>query len=429
MEGVIILLVFAVVIILGVPIGNAIGIATVVGYLLLRNSLIIIPQKMFMGVNSFTYLCIPFFVLASDIMTDGGITRAILNFCDKFIGHICGGLAHVNVVASAFFAGITGSATADAVGLGKLEIDMMREAGYPDDFSAGITAASAILGPIIPPSNSMILYATIAGNIPVVMLFLGGIVPGLIIAALLMAYCYYVSKKKKYPVTGKRAKLKDILRAFISCFPALLMPIIILGGILSGLFTATESAAIAIVYAVFVTKFVYRTFNYKKFILNLINAAKTTCVVYFIIAISSAMGWVITVLRVPQTAAAFVLTFADSAFTFLIFANLLLLVIGMLLDLAPAVMIMAPILIPIAVSYGVDPLHFGIIVCINLTIGLISPPIGMTLFVTSGVANITLERMYKAIIPFFLVEAVALAVITFCPDMVLFIPRLMGYGG
>lgn len=199
--------------------------------------------------------------------------------------------------------------------------------------------------------------------------------------------------------------------------------------ILSGLFTATESAAIAVVYAVFVTKFVYRTFNYKKFILNLINAAKTTCVVYFIIAISSAMGWVITVLRVPQTAAAFVLTFADSAFTFLIFANLLLLVIGMLLDLAPAVMIMAPILIPIAVSYGVDPLHFGIIVCINLTIGLISPPIGMTLFVTSGVANITLERMYKAIIPFFLVEAVALAVITFCPDMVLFIPRLMGYGG
>lgn len=196
MEGVIILLVFAVVIILGVPIGNAIGIATVVGYLLLRNSLIIIPQKMFMGVNSFTYLCIPFFVLASDIMTDGGITRAILNFCNKFIGHICGGLAHVNVVASAFFAGITGSATADAVGLGKLEIDMMREAGYPDDFSAGITAASAILGPIIPPSNSMILYATIAGNIPVVMLFLGGIVPGLIIAALLMAYCYYVSKKK-----------------------------------------------------------------------------------------------------------------------------------------------------------------------------------------------------------------------------------------
>lgn len=429
MEAIAILVLFVVCILIGMSIANAIGFTTLVAFLILGSSISIIPQKMFMGVNQFTFLCIPFFVLAADIMTDGGITRQILDFCNQLVGHVSGGLAHVNILASALFAGITGSATADAVGLGSLEIKMMTEAGYGRDFSAGITAASAIIGPIIPPSNAMIIYATVAGNVSVITLFMAGIVPGILIAITLIALCWLLAKRNHYPKADHRASWGSIGKSLVKTFPALLMPAIILGGILTGTFTATEAAAVSVVYAVVVTKFLYHRFNLKNFYRSLVSTAKTTCVVYFIIAVASSMGWAITVLRIPQALAGFTMQYASNRYLFLLFANLLLLVIGMLLDQAPAILLMAPILTPMAVQFGVDPVHFGIIVVVNLCIGLISPPIGMTLFVTSGVAGISLERMYRSILPFFLVEVGTLAIITYMPDLVLLVPRLFGYGG
>jgi len=427
MTGLLILILFIAVIIIGVPIGSAIGFTTMISFLLLGGNIEVIPQKLFSGVNNFTFLCIPFFVLAAEIMADGGITRNILNFCNNLIGHIRGGLAHVNILASCFFAGITGSATADAVGLGTLEIKMMDEGGYPHDFSAGITAASAIIGPIIPPSNAMIIYATIAGNVSVVSLFLGGVLPGLLIGLSLMILCYFISKKNNYPVNPKRASIKMIVRSFIDTFPALMMPVIILGGILSGLFTATESAAIAVLYAILVNKFILKTFSWRKLYENILSTAKMTSVVFFIIAVASAMGWAITVLRVPQSLAAFFVQYASNKYAFLIFANILLLIVGMLLDQAPALLIMVPILLPVAASFSIHPIHFAMIVTINLCIGLISPPIGMTLFVTSSVAKISLMRMYRAILPFLFVEIVVLFIITFVPQISLFIPSLFGF--
>lgn len=427
MISLLLLVLFIVLILVGVPIGFAMGGATIVGFYLLGGNLQIIPTKMFTGIDNFTFMAIPLFVLASDIMSAGNITKRIVLFCDQLVGHVSGGLAHVNVLASMLFAGITGSATADAAGLGAIELEMMKEGGYDRNFSAGITAASAIIGPIIPPSMAMIIYAVVAGNVSVVSLFLGGIFPGIVLGLALILVSYYMAKKHHYPKKSQRSSLSEIGKSFIGTLPATIMPIIIMGGILLGVFTATEAAAVAVLYAIIVAKFVLKTFEFRDLGGCLVRTAKTTAVVLFIIAVASGMGWVITALQIPQKVSAFFLAYANSKIIFLLMANLLLLVVGTMLDLAPALLIMVPVLLPVAREFGVDPIHFGVMVSVNLCIGLVTPPVGMTLFVTSNVAKISLSNMYKAILPFLGIEIVILMLITYLPAITLTIPRLFGY--
>jgi tripartite ATP-independent transporter DctM subunit len=422
----IILLFFIVTMLIGLPVLFSMGITSIFAFGILGGNLQIIPLKMFTGVDNFVYLAIPLFILASEIMTTGGITQRIVHFCNNLVGHITGGLAYVNILASIFFAGISGSATADAAGLGKIEIDMMETAGYPKKFAASTTAASAIIGPIIPPSTIMIIYAVVAGNVSVSEMFLAGFVPGLLIGIAEIFTVFIVAKKNSYPKSEKIAKLKEIWTSFIQTLPSLLLPIIIIAGIVSGVFTATESAAVAVLYALLVTKFILKTLNWKDFYQALVNTAKTTANVMVIIAISTAMAWVITALRIPQTVTTFFLNYANSTLLFLLFVNFLLLLVGMLLDQSPALLIMVPILLPVAIQFGIDPLHFGIVVIINLCVGLVTPPVGMTLFVTSNVAKLKLTHMYTGILIYLPALFITLLMITFIPSLTTWLPSVIG---
>jgi tripartite ATP-independent transporter DctM subunit len=379
---------------------------------------------MFTGIDIFTFLAIPLFILAGQIMNASEISKRILTFSNNLVGHITGSLSLVNVLASMLFAGLTGSAVSDAAGLGSIEIPMMLKGGYDLDFSAAITAASAVLGPIIPPSVVMILYAIIAGNVSVSDMFLAGYIPGILLGLSLMVVCYFISKKKKYPKKEHRAGLKEMIISFYQTLPALFMPIIILGGILSGVFTATESAAIAVLYAIIVAIFFLKTLKFRDLPSIFLETAKTTSSVLFIVAVSTVLAWILTVMQLPQRMAAYFLSYANTTFLFLLFSNILLLITGCLLDLTAGLIIMVPILSPVATLLGINPLHFGMVVVLNLCIGLITPPVGMVLFVTSNVAKISLGRIFKAIMPFVVVEILVLFLITYVPVLTTFVPKL-----
>lgn len=420
----ILLIAFIAILIMGIPIGFAMGFMTMTGFSLTGNDLIIIPQKMFSGIDNFTYLCIPLFILASELMSNCRLTEDIVDFCNTLVGHIKGGLAHVNVLASMLFAGVSGSATADATGIGKVEMDMMSKAGYTKEYAASVTAASAIIGPIIPPSNIMIIYAVCAGNVSVMTMFLAGLVPGIILGLMEMGICYYFAVKHNHPCNPRKATRAEKLMALKQAAPALGLPLIILGGIITGVFTATESSAVAVFYALIVAMF-KKSITIKSFQKACFNTAKTTANVMFIIAIASAMGYAITVLRIPQAMVDFCMTFISSKLVFLLFVNLILFFLGMVLDQSPALLIMVPILLPIASRYGIDPVHFGIICCLNLTIGLITPPVGMTLFVTANVADVKLTSLFKSIVPFALLGVLFVLLVTYVPALSLALPSIL----
>lgn len=427
MEGLAILLIFMTVIIIGVPISWGIGLVTIISLWMCDARMTILPTKMITGINSFTYLCIPFFVLAADIMSRGGITKRILEFCDALVGHIRGGLAHANVLASALFGGISGAANADAVGLGAIEIEMMTSQGYDKEYSASVTAASAVLSPIIPPSNILIIYAVAAGNVSVSAMFLGGIIPALILSGGMLALNYYFAVKRNYPKREQFVGWRAVLKTGWRTLPALFMPVIILGGIVGGIFTATESSVVAGVYAIIISAFGLRNLKWRDLYQSFANAAKMPSVVMTIIAMAAAMGWGITAMQLPHKISAWCLAFAHDSNSFLLIVFLLLLAIGMLMDVAPAILIVVPILLPAAAAFGVDMLQFGLIVSITLTIGLITPPVGMLLFTTSTVAKIDLSRMYRAILPYAVLELICALVITFVEPVTVFLPRLLGY--
>lgn len=427
--GTIALIVFVVFIFLmltGIPVGFGIGGASLLGFLLLGGDPSIIPQKLYAGADVYTYLCILLFILAADIMSIGGITYSLVRFCDTLVGHVRGGLAHVNTLASMLFAGLSGSATADACGLGPIEIEMMTKGGYPRDFSTCLTAATAIIGPIIPPSNIMIIYATCAGTVSIGRMFAGGIVPGVLLGVCYMIYCYYISKKNNYPKREKRATFIEIMRAVKETLPAIAMVAMIFCFITFGIATATETAAIAVLYAVIVAV-AKRNLSWKSFYRSCIRAAKSTASVMFIIAISNAMGWVITTMGISKVMQDFFLTYIDSKYVFLIFVNVFLLMLGMVLDASPALLMTVPILYPIAMAYGIDPVHFGVVVCLNLMIGNITPPVGMMLFVCSNVGKVDLSILYKKIWPFCITAFVALFLVTMFEPFTQFLPNLL-YG-
>lgn len=421
---IVLLIIFLAIMLIGTPVGFAMGAFTNVSFLLLGGDQSMIVQKMFSGIDTYTYVCVLLYILATDLMTVGGITNAIVHFCETVVGHIKGGLAHVNVLGSMLFAGLSGSAIADASGLGPIEIELMTKGGYKRDFSACVTAASAIIGPIIPPSNIMIIFAGAIGTVSVGKMFLAGAVPGILLGVAYMILCYYLAVKYKMPCRERRATLWEILQSLKETLPALLLPVIIMGSIISGICTATESSALAVAYALIVS-LAKRKLTWKAFVASCIRSAKASANVLFIIAVSSAMGWAITTLQVAQTLAAFCVEFINSQFMFLLFMNVLLLILGMVLDATPAILLMVPILWPVAQTYGIDEIRFGIIMCLNLMIGNLTPPVGMMLFVVSNVGKVKLSLMYRGILPFIGAAVIVLLLVTYVPAFSTFIPNLL----
>jgi TRAP-type transport system large permease protein len=422
----ILVLVFFLTLIIGIPIGFCLGIAGLVGFLLMGDFalLAMLPQRFYAGLDMFPLMAMPFFILAGEIMNKTGITHRLVHLANALVGHLRGGLAHGNIVASILFAGMTGAAVSDTAAIGTMLIPAMEEDGYDTDFSAAVTAASSIIGPTIPPSNLMIIYGSIVGT-SIGAMFAGGILPGLMIAFILMVLAAVIAKRKGYP---KRPRLPIIrmLIAFKVGFIPLLMPVIILGGILTGVFTPTEAAAVAVAYAVFIGFFWLRTLSLKDIPVLLYNTAHTTGICFLIIGAGSMIAWIFTMEQVPEAIAQTMLQISDNRMVFIALVLVLLLILGMFMDLTAALIILAPILHPVALQFGLNPVHFGIIFVIALNIGLMTPPLGACLFVACGITGLSIEQISRAIWPFIVAEVLVLVLIAYVSPIVLFIPGLLG---
>ncbi len=411
----------AITIVIGVPIGFCLGISGLVLMLVSGNTdAIIVARRMVSGVDSFTLMAIPFFMLAGEIMNRAGIIGDILKFANSIVGWFRGGLGYVNITASMLFAGVTGSAVADTSALGMLEIPMMEKAGYSKDYACAITAASSVMGPIIPPSIPMIIYGMISGT-SIAKLFLAGAVPGILIAIALCMINGYFSKKHNFPREA-RLPLKDILQITIRAFPVLFLPIMILGGILIGIFTPTEAAAVAAVYAALISITIYHL-DIRVFPDIFVQASKNTCIVMLVCGAASIVTWLLTISMVPQHLASFVFELSANRYIILFGIMIFLLIVGCVIDLVPALFILVPVMTPLAQQLGIDPIHFGAIVVCNLCIGLISPPVGTVLYVCCSIGEIELGRLVKSITPMLIAVITVLFLVTYCPSLILFLPN------
>jgi|SRR5690554_2532198 len=424
-----VLLILLGLIFIGIPISFSIGLSSLLFLLIEGKGFFLnsIPQTMFSGLDSFPYLSIPCFILAGELMNRTGITNVLIDFVDKIVGHVRGGLAHVNILASVLFAGITGNAVSDTSALGSVEIPMMIRGGYDRKFSTAVTAASSVIGPIIPPSVIMVIYAMVAMNVSIGAMFMAGIVPGILMAGGMMILSYFIAKKRGFPVRERRATIKEVLQAFRKAIIPMIMPIIIIGGILGGVFTATEAAATAVGYALIVGFFILKNLKISDLPEALINSARTTAVVGLLIAFAKVMGWVLTTAQIPQAVGAFFTANITSPVAFLVVTTIIYLIMGIFFDPSAALIVIVPILLPTAMNFGIDPIHFGIITIVALNIGLITPPVGVCLYVSCSIAQIKLEQLVKDIMPFIIVEILTLFLIVFWPQAVLFIPKLLGF--
>ena len=410
---------------IGIPIAFSLGVSAMAAIAAMGDiPLQIIPQKIYAGMDSFPLLCIPFFILAGELMSQGKLTEQLLHFAILLIGRIRGGLALANVLASMFFGGMTGSAIADVSALGSVEIPMMIKAGYDRRFSAAITSASAIIGPVIPPSIPVVVYA-IAGNVSIGGLFLAGVIPGIAVGLALMIASYVISCKRAYPIRNEAVTWAELRDGFKQVIPALIMPLIIVGGIISGIFTPTEAAAIAVGYAFVIVVLVKRQVRLSQLPGMLIHSGIITAIVMIVAGTATIWGWVVAIEQLPDLLAE-MLRHTEPV-VFLLLTNIILLIIGTFMDNIPAIIIFAPTLAPIAVKMGIDPLHFGMIVCMNTTIGLITPPLGQVLFIASPIAGIRLEDLSREILGLFLVQVVVLFAVTYIPLTTLWIPRMFGF--
>jgi len=408
----------------GIPITFSLGVAALAGLLLTGMPLVVVVQKLWTAVDTFPLVAVPLFILAGDIMSVGGITRRLVAFAQALVGHLTSGLAMVAVVACMFFAAVSGSAIADAAAIGGLLIPAMVANRYHPTFSASLVAAAGTIGPIIPPSIPMVLYGVMT-NTSIAKLFAGGFLPGVLMGLGLMAYSYYVGRKRGYVGRETRAGLGEILRGLGNALLAMIMPIIIIGGIIGGVFTPTESGVVAVAYALLLGLFVYRELRWRD-IPNLLYATGLlTGKILFILGTASILSFLLTVEGIPQQVTSAIASLNPSWFTMLLFINIVLLIVGTFLDTISALLIFTPLLLPMAVSVGVDPIHFGIIVSVNLTIGMITPPVGVVLFVTAGIGKLSIREMMPDLTPMIAVLIVALAMTTYWTDMVMWIPRLL----
>ncbi len=423
-----IVIVFFALLAIGVPIGFTLGLSGILGLYLMGSGVTLFsmaPLQYFSGLDMFTLMAMPFFIFAGEIMNKGGITQRLVRFSNILAGNIRGGLAHANIIASVFFAGMTGAAVSDTAAIGTMLIPAMKDDGYDLDFSAAVTAASSIIGPTIPPSNMMVIYGSLM-NVSIAGLFAAGFLPGLVLAALLMVMTAYLSWKRGYP-KGLKTTFKEKILGFKDAIIPLLMPVIILGGILSGIFTPTEAAAVAVFYAMIVGFFVLKTITPKDLVPMLIKTARITGSVFLIIGAAGILSWVLAINQVPQAIAAFLLETTGNPKIILLLILVLMLIVGMFMDIAAALIILGPILHPIAMSIGMAPIHFGIVMVLSLNIALMTPPVGACLFVACSISKLSLWQLSKAIWPYIIMEVLALFIVAYVPEISLFLPRLFGF--
>ena len=415
---------FLLLMILGCPIAFCLLCSGTIYFMTNHMALIMVVQRLTEGANTFTLLAVPGFILAGNLMNSGEVKDRIFDFCGKLVGHITGGLGHANILASVVFAGMSGAAIADAGGLGAIELKAMHDAGYDDDFSLAVTGASSLVGPIIPPSVPAVVYGTVA-SVSIGRLFMAGAVPGAIMAIAMCAMVYIISKKRGYRKEewcGFRALFHSFRRAFLS----LLTVVVILGGILAGIFTPTEAAIIATFYAIFLG-FFYRTLTLKKLLAALKEASETTCTVMMIVCGATIFCYILSFERFPQMVANLFLTYVDNKYIALFVINVFLVFVGMFMDSSPSIIILTPVFLPVVTAFGVDPVHFGIIMILNLMIGLLTPPVGMVLYVLSKVSSVPFERICKATVPYIIMFYIILQFITYIPQICLALPTWM-YG-
>lgn len=412
----------------GMPVGFSL-IIIALAFLVFTNSMGInfAAQQMLGGINNFTLLAVPFFVLTGHLMNSAGITERIFNFAKSLVGHITGSLGHVNIMASLLFSGMSGSALADAGGLGQLEIKSMRDAGYDDDFAGGLTAASCIIGPLIPPSIPLVIYGVVS-NTSIGALFLAGAIPGLLCAISLMVMSYFICKKRGYKTLPK-APAKERFIAFKEAFLSLLTPVIIIGGIFSGKFTPTEAAVVSSIYALFLGSVVYKQLTFVKFIDIIKETVNTTAVVGLMVIGVTVFGWIVAREQLPQHMAEYFLTISDNPLVLLLLINLLLLFLGTFIESLALLLLLVPFLVPVAVSVGIDPVHFGVMAILNLMIGILTPPMGMALYVVSKVGDIPFHVLTRGVLPLLIPLFIVLILVALFPQFTLFLPQMMlGYG-
>jgi C4-dicarboxylate transporter DctM subunit len=402
-----------------VPIAFALSFVSFLGIMLTDPGLLInIPRKMFNGIDSFTLVAVPLFILAGELMTQGGISKRLIKFSQTLVGHLPGGLALVVVLASMFFSALTGTAIAAAAAIGGMMIPAMNKEGYDIRFSTSLVATSATIGPIIPPSIVLILYGVIA-SVSIGDLFIAGVIPGLLMGIGLMIYSYFVGKKHNYRSRAERASFKEIITGAKDAILALLMPLIIIGGITSGVFTATESGVIAVLYAFIVGKFVYKELEFKALWNILLSTAKTTATIVFLIGNAALFIWFLSFNSIPNQIIDMLGGISESPFLLLLIINVILLIAGTFIDTISAVSIFTPLFLPLVLAAGIDPIHFGIIMAVNLTIGMATPPLGVCLFVTASIGKISVPKMFKFLFPQVIILIVILFIITYIPDAIL----------
>ncbi len=422
------IVVFLLTLTIGVPVAFTMVIAGLAA-VLVQGSLspISAVQNMFAGIDSFPLLAIPFFILAAELMTGGALTEVLLRFANQLVGRVRGGLGHTNVLTITFFSGISGSALANMAGPGNMLIHMMKKSGYSAEYAAALTACTSIVGPIIPPSIIMIVYALTENSVTIMGLFLGGVIPGLMISGSMLLVNHWISVRRNYRGSDLRPSAGEIFRSFVVALPALALPLIILGGIHFGVFTPTEASAVAVFYALAIGRFLYGTLKWEMLPGILFRTALVTSSILMIIATSEVLSWVLTVGQLPQAAAQWIAGLQLSPLELFLLLNVFLLLGGIFIEPLPGVMIFVPILAPMALAAGIDPLQFAIVVIINLTLGMITPPVGALLFITTVVSGVPMGKMVREMIPMFAAQLVVLLLLTLFPVLVTWLPGLFGY--
>ena len=428
MEVLILVLTFLILLAIGVPIAWSIGISSICTMLV---SIPTIPafttvaQRMATGLDSFALLAIPFFVLAGQMMNRGGIAKRLISFAKSLVGAMPGGLAHVNIIAAMLFGAISGSAVAAASALGSMLGKTMEDEGYSKEFSAAVNVTSSTTGLVIPPSNILIVYSLASGGVSIAALFLAGYLPGIMTGLFLMIVSAIWSKYRKFPA-GERSSLGQLVRTFIDALPSLFLLIVVIGGIVVGIFTATEASAVAVLYCLILT-FIYKEVSWKDLPDIFLSSTATTAIVMLLIGTSMSMSWIMAYENIPQNITEFMLSISDNKYVILFIINMLLLFVGVFMDMTPAVLIFTPIFLPVVTNLGMDPTHFGIVMVLNLCIGLCTPPVGSVLFVGVGIAETTIQKVVRPLLPLFLAMLLALMITTYVPGLSLWLPRLFGF--
>jgi len=425
MDAFILLGTFFALMLIGMPVAYAMGLAALVGAWWIEIPLDAVMIQIAAGVNKFSLLAIPFFVLAGAIMAEGGMSRRLVAFAEVLVGFIRGGLSLVNILASTFFGAISGSSMADTASVGSVLIPEMEKKGYPRDFATAVTVSGSVQAILIPPSHNAVIYSLAAGgSVSIAALFLAGVLPGLLLGLTLAIMCLFIARKRNFPA-GRRIPMREALKICVEALWGLMTMFIILGGILSGVFTATESASIAVLWAFFVTMCIYRDYKWRDLPKLVHRTVKTLTIVMILIGFAASFGYVMTLMMIPQQITAAITSLSSNQTVVLLMINVLLLALGTLMDMAPLILIMTPILMPVITSIGIDPVHFGMIMMVNLGIGLLTPPVGGVLFVGSAVARLPIEQVVKAMMPFFIALLVVLGMVTYIPALSLWLPNLL----